>query len=70
MGAGRIIATNTLGPLLVKNPRFTAGLLAEIAEIKQMRKPRNLALRDIEYEEKSAELIKRFINHKMTRKRA
>lgn len=70
MGEGRIIATNTLGPLLVKNPRFTARLLAEVAEIKQMRKLRNLALRDIEYEDKSAELIKRFISRKMARKRA
>ncbi|NLF79792.1 MAG: hypothetical protein GX572_01205 [Clostridia bacterium] len=69
-GAGKIITTNTLGPLLVKNPRLTVGLLAEIAEIKSLRKPRNLALRDIEYEDKSAELIKRFISQKMARKRA
>jgi|WetSurMetagenome_2_1015567.scaffolds.fasta_scaffold114677_2 lipid II isoglutaminyl synthase (glutamine-hydrolysing) len=64
-GAGNIIFTNTLGPLLVKNPRFTAQLLTEIAEIKLLRKPRKLSLRYTEYEDKSAELIKRFISQKM-----
>ncbi len=62
---GNIIFTNTLGPLLVKNPRFAAAVLSDIAERKNIGFAPQLSSEDTEYEDKSFALIKRFIEKKM-----
>lgn len=62
---GRIIFTNALGPLLVKNPRYTERLLNEIAAAKGLAPSRCLSAEDTEYEDRSYQLIEEFIRRKM-----
>lgn len=61
-----VIFTNTLGPLFVKNPRYTAAVLEDIAARKQLAQTRELSDSDTEYEDKSAVLIRNFIEKKMS----
>lgn len=63
--AGRITFTNTLGPLLVKNPRYTERLLTTIAAGKGLTPAHGLSAEDTEYEDRSYQLIERFIKQKM-----
>lgn len=51
--------TNALGPLFVKNPRLAALALKNASGIEPRREP------DTEYEDQSAEMIRRFIKKKM-----
>lgn len=60
-----VIFTNTVGPLFVKNPRYTASILADIARRRQQAVPHDLSPDDTEYENKSFVLVKRFIEKKM-----
>ena len=62
---GNIIFTNTLGPLLVKNPRFTQDLLERLAVMAGCEGYHMLNSADMDYEDKSAELIRAFIKKKM-----
>ena len=59
-----VIFTNTLGPLLVKNPRFTQALLEQLANRAGIAAETPGAV-DTDYEDKSAELIRAFIKKKM-----
>jgi len=63
--AGNIVFTNTLGPLFVKNPRYTADILTDIANRRRLQPLRQLTPCDTEYEDKSFVLIKHFIEKKM-----
>lgn len=56
---GNVIFTNTLGPMLIKNPRFTAALLRALADADPDAEP------DTGYEDESAELVRAFIRKKM-----
>ena len=56
-----LIFTNTLGPLLVKNPRFAAELLTCAAQSRGMDGIFQLRPEDVELEDRSGELIRRFI---------
>lgn len=58
-----IIFSNMLGPMLVKNPRFAATVLADIAERRGLEI--ETPLLDTEYEDKSFALIRSFIEKKM-----
>lgn len=60
-----VVFTNTLGPMLVKNPRIAEGLLCQISDIADICPAGRLAAEDTEYEDKSAELIRKFIKAKM-----
>lgn len=63
--SGNIIFTNTLGPLLVKNPRYTQQLLLEIASSRGYSVQRQLSDEDMDYEDRSYQLIEAFIKKKM-----
>ena len=63
--AGRITFTNTLGPLLVKNPRYTEQLLIALAADKGLAPSRRLSAEDTDYEDHSYQLIEQFIRKKM-----
>ena len=63
--AGRIIFTNTLGPLLVKNPRYTERLLTALAADHGLAPGRQLSAEDTDYEDHSYQLIEQFIRKKM-----
>ncbi len=62
--SGQVIFTNTLGPLLVKNPRFAARLLQAAAQAKGLDISAELRPELVELEDKSALLIKEFIRRK------
>lgn len=62
-----IIFTNTLGPLLVKNPRLAQQLLHTMLHSKGLALPRRLTPQDTVFEDRSAELIKRFNEKKLAR---
>lgn len=62
--SGSIVFTNTLGPLLVKNPRFAALLLQAAAQAKGVKISAELKPEQVELEDKSALLIKEFIRRK------
>ena len=59
--SGTVIYTGVLGPLLTKNPRFTASLVKAAASLAQVPAGRELEPSDIEIEDKSAEYIKDFM---------
>ena len=61
---GNVIHTNCLGPMMVKNPRIAAMLLKAAAEHAGVKEYRELAADDISMEEKSFELIRKFIEKK------
>ena len=60
-----VIYTGVLGPLLTKNPRFTASIVEGASVLAQVPAGRRLGAEDIEVEEKSAEYIKAFMKDKM-----
>ena len=62
---GNAIFTNALGPLFVKNPRYAALILSDIARKKQLVCPQELSSSDTEFEDRSFTLIKQFIEKKM-----
>jgi CobQ-like glutamine amidotransferase family enzyme len=62
--SGNIIFTNALGPLLVKNPAFTASILLDISRRRGIEPARQLSPADTEYEDKSFALIRSFIEKK------
>ena len=59
-----VIFTNALGPVCVKNPRFSARLLAQAAAAKGLKLEAALSPEQTEREDASFELIKRFIQKK------
>ncbi len=66
--SGSVIYTGVLGPLLTKNPHFTASIIEAAAALAQVEPGRRLEPEDIEIEEKSAVYIKDFMKAKMTPK--
>ena len=62
---GSVIYTGVLGPLLTKNPRFTASIVESAAVFAQVELEHDLRPEDIEIEDKSAEYIKAFMKAKM-----
>lgn len=67
---GGVIYTGVLGPLLTKNPRFTATLIEGSAVLAQVPSGRNLEDADIDVEEESAKYIKDFMKAKMESEKA
>ena len=62
---GNLIFTNTLGPLLVKNPRLVLILLQKMANALELGLRLEFSPEDIELEDNSARLINKFIAKKM-----
>ncbi len=63
--SGNVIFTNCLGPMMIKNPRMACELLKAAAETAGVTGYRLLTEDDMEIEDKSFELIKKFIEKKM-----
>ncbi|MDO4745927.1 MAG: hypothetical protein Q4B18_05180 [Bacillota bacterium] len=61
---GNVLFTNCLGPMLVKNPRLTATLLKTAADKAGIEEVKILTDEDMVIEDKSFELIKKFIGKK------
>lgn len=64
---GNIIYTGVLGPLLTKNPEFTASFLKQAAKDADIKPAGGLTDSNIEIELKSAEYIKNFMKEKMAK---
>jgi len=60
-----VIFTNTLGPMLVKNPRFTRSVMLDLAKMAGIEPADIPEEQDWDYEDRSAELIRTFIRKKM-----
>ena len=65
---GNVIYTGVLGPVLTKNPEFTAWILKQGAAKAGIETVGELDKNDIEIELKSAEYIKAFMKEKMAKK--
>lgn len=65
---GNVIYTSILGPLITKNPEFTASVLSGAAAAADIEVAKPLAEEDVEMELKSAEYIKNFMKKKMEEK--
>lgn len=63
--SGNIIFTSCLGPMMVKNPRLAEKWLKTAAEAAGIDVKNSIKDSDVEVEDKSFELIKKFINTKM-----
>lgn len=64
---GNVIYTGVLGPLLTKNPEFTASVLNQAAKDADIKSAGALTASNIEIELKSAEYIKNFMKEKMSK---
>ena len=62
---GNVVFTNCLGPMMIKNPRMAAELLKNAAETAGISGYRMLEDDDMIIEDKSFQLIKKFIEKKM-----
>ena len=63
--SGNVVYTNCLGPMMVKNPAVASMLLKEAAKKAGVEGYRELTAEDTEIEDKSFEMIKKFIEKKM-----
>lgn len=62
--SGNVVYTNCLGPMMVKNPRFAESCLKDAAKAAGVNIGRCIEAEDVEVEDRSFELIKKFINNK------
>lgn len=65
--SGNVIFTNCLGPMMVKNPRLAEKWLKTAAASAGIECRRQITDSDVEIEDKSFELIKKFINEKQNK---
>lgn len=63
--SGNVIYTGVLGPLITKNPEFTASILKKAAADAEIEAAQGLDESSIEMEMKSAEYVKSFMKKKM-----